>query len=260
MSGSPRPLPKLASTSRPEARVSTFVRTRLYLTLRNDKPIPKKVEKLVYQEANSSCAFCEERDVATLEIHHINPRVDGGGNEPENLLLVCSNCHGRITSADISVHEVYNTKLRLQRAGASGMAAREVRPASNVINFRARSNSGIVANNLRIHTTSSGIKIQPPPDTLSSDRDRLNYIKHLIDRYNEFKKSEPSTADFSYAVIYGTIKREFKCDWKLIPLGKFHELASYLQNRIDRTWLGKINKTKGRRNYRSFDEYLLSMK
>jgi hypothetical protein len=228
--------------------------------LRNDKPIPKKIEKLIYQEANSSCAFCGERDVATLEIHHINPRADGGGNEPENLLLVCGNCHSRITGGVISVHEVYSTKLRLQRGGNSGGAAREVRPASNVISFRARSNSGIVANNLQIHTTTRGVKIQPPPDTLSSDRDRLNYIKHLINRYNEFKKSEPNAADFSHAVIYGSIKREFKCEWKLIPLGKFHELASYLQNRIDRTWLGRVNKTKGRRNYSSFDEYLLSMK
>lgn len=59
--------------------------------MRNDKPIPKKVEKLVYQEANSCCAFCGERNVAALEIHHINPRADGGGNEPENLLLVCGN-------------------------------------------------------------------------------------------------------------------------------------------------------------------------
>jgi len=103
------------------------------------------------------------------------------------------------------------------------------------------------------------VKIQPPPDTLSSDRDRLNYIKHLIDRYNEFKKREPKAAAFSHAVIYAAIKREFKCDWKLIPLGKFHELASYLQKRIDRTWLGRINKTKGHRNYSSFDEYLLKM-
>jgi hypothetical protein len=233
---------------------------RFHLTLRNDKPIPKRVEKLIYQEANSSCAFCGERNVAALEIHHINSRADGGGNEPENLLLVCGNCHGRITDGDISVHEVYSIKLRLQHGGASGGAAKEVRPASNVISFRARSNSGIVANNLRIHTTGRGLKIQPPPDTLNSDRDRLNYIKYLVDRYNEFKKSEPNAASFSYAVIYGAIKREFKCDWKLIPLDKFHGLASYLQNRIDRTWLGKINKTKGRRNYSSFDEYLLSMK
>jgi hypothetical protein len=228
--------------------------------LRNDKPIPKKGEKLIYQEANSSCAFCGERDIATLEIHHINPRADGGGNETENLLLVCGNCHSRITDGDISVHEVYSAKLRLQRSRASARAAREVRPASNVIRFRARSNSGIVANNIQIHTTSRGVKIQPPPDTLSSDRDRLNYIKHLIDRYNEFKKSEPNAAGFSYAVIYSAIKHEFKCEWKLIPLGKFHELASYLQGRIDRTWLGKLNKAKGRRNYTSFDEYLLNMK
>lgn len=227
--------------------------------MRNDKSIPKKVEKLIYQEANSSCAFCGEREVAALEIHHIKARADGGSNEPDNLLLVCGNCHGRATRGDIGIYDVFRAKLKLQRGEAAGGTTTKARPVSNVISFRARSNSGIVANNLRIHTTSRGVKIQPPPDTLSSDRDRLNYIKYLIDRYNEFKKSEPNAAGFSYAVIYSAIKREFRCDWKLIPLGKFHELASYLQNRIDRTWLGRINTTKGRRNYSGFDEYLLKM-
>ena len=226
--------------------------------MRNDKSIPKKVEKLIYQEANSSCAFCGERDVAALEIHHIKARADGGGNEPDNLLLVCSNCHSRITGGDIGIYDVFRVKLKLQRGEVAG-GTTKARHVSNVISFQARSNNGIVANNLKIHTTSRGVKIQPPPDTLSSDRDRLNYIKHLIDRYNEFKKREPKAAAFSHAVIYGAIKREFKCDWKLIPLGKFHELASYLQNRIDRTWLGRINKTKGHRNYSSFDKYLLKM-
>jgi hypothetical protein len=46
--------------SRLEASAALPVCTRFYLTLRNDKPIPKKVEKLIYQEANSSCAFCGE--------------------------------------------------------------------------------------------------------------------------------------------------------------------------------------------------------
>ena len=41
-----------------------------------------------YKCGNPNC-----RGIITLEIHHIVQVVDGGGNELENLLPLCPNCH-----------------------------------------------------------------------------------------------------------------------------------------------------------------------
>ena len=31
-----------------------------------------------------------------MDVHHINPRMDGGSNEPDNLVALCTSCHGEI--------------------------------------------------------------------------------------------------------------------------------------------------------------------
>ena len=180
------------------------------MTAKNNKEIPAKTKKLIFQEANSSCAFCEELDVNVLEIHHIENRAEGGGNEPENLILVCANCHSKITEGAISIYAVFRAKLRLQSNRAK--PKKESTVPSNVIKFDRSINAGVVASNLQINTSKS-VKIQPPIGTISSDRDKRNYTKHLIDRYNEFKKADRTIGDFRYSVIYQRIKRKFKCKW-----------------------------------------------
>jgi 5-methylcytosine-specific restriction protein A len=44
--------------------------------------------------ANPACAIC---GAPARQVHHIHPVRAGGGNEPENLLPMCSACHNRIT-------------------------------------------------------------------------------------------------------------------------------------------------------------------
>jgi hypothetical protein len=79
-------------------------------------------------------------------------------------------------------------------------------------------------------------------------------------RYNEFKKAEHGIKDFSFAVIYRSIEREFKCKWDFIPEERFYDLATYLQKRIDGTALGKNLKSKGQKRYSTFDEFLDQIK
>jgi hypothetical protein len=208
---------------------------------KNSKAIPAKTKKLIYQEANSSCSLCDENDVNVLEIHHIEGRADGGSNEAENLLLVCSNCHSKITDDVIGIHEVYRAKIRLKNKAKS---TSEKSLPSNVIRFERSVNKGIVANNLSIHTSTKSLKVPPPSDTIAVDRDKRNYIKHLIDRYNEFKKGDHNVKDFRYSIIYKAIQREFKCKWDYIPIEKFYRLVEYLQRRIDGTIIGKNRKGK----------------
>ncbi|MDT4969545.1 MAG: hypothetical protein QOJ64_4282 [Acidobacteriota bacterium] len=216
------------------------------------KVIPAKTKKLIYQEANSTCPFCGERDVNVFELHHIESRAAGGNNEPENLILVCSNCHSKITEGVISRHEVHKAKANMQRRSLRRGAARST---SNVIQFERSINQGIVANNLRIVAPRRSIRIGPPSGTIAANRDMRNYVKYLIDRYNEFKKADASVEAFRYSVIYQSIKREFKCKWDYIPIEKFPLLVEYLQRRIDKTILGKVNKSRGKRRYSTFEEY-----
>ncbi|EMP03962.1 AAA family ATPase [Leptospira santarosai] len=76
------------------------------------KSIPRKIQKLAYQEADSKCAICSESDIATLEIHHIASRRMGGGHDLENLLLLCSNCHSKATYNQIPKETIYQAKIK----------------------------------------------------------------------------------------------------------------------------------------------------
>ncbi len=99
----------------------------------------------------------------------------------------------------------------------------------------------------------------PPAGSIGSSQKMMSYIGHLIDRYNEYQKAHKDKAgNKKYAMIYIALKRVFKSDWKHLPTEKFEELASYLQGRIDKTFLGRINKSKGIKNYSTYNEHQLS--
>jgi hypothetical protein len=56
-------------------------------------PAPQKLkDQLFFDRAEQSCEWCEE-PYDHLEVHHIVPRREGGPNEPENLIVLCPNCH-----------------------------------------------------------------------------------------------------------------------------------------------------------------------
>jgi len=76
------------------------------------KTLPSKTTKLVFQEAQGHCPFCKVAEVSALEIHHITSAAAGGSDAPENLIVVCSNCHSKITAGDISEAEVRHMKIR----------------------------------------------------------------------------------------------------------------------------------------------------
>lgn len=217
------------------------------------KTIPKKVEKLIFQEANSSCSFCLENDVNTLEIHHIHEVSEGGSSEAENLILVCSNCHSKITHREISQQEVYQKKLKNL---TSSNSTTQPQPQRN-INIVDSVNNGVVAQSVAsvtIKTSKSSVTVPPPAGSIGGDLEKNNYAKYLIDRYHEFKKADMGRAKMNYTIFYGNIKKEFGAKWDHLPLGKFEQLCVYLKMRIDKTILGKSRRAKGQKSYSSFDE------
>jgi len=98
-----------------------------------------------------------------------------------------------------------------------------------------------------------------PAGSIGSDLMQRNYIRYLVERYYRFRQADSGfgsgPARFSYAVIFKNIEREFKAPTYFIPQARFEALAEYLQQRVDRTILGKRNRARGIRNYASPEEF-----
>ena len=54
--------------------------------------IKATTRKAIYRRDGYRCALCDSTKY--LQIHHCIPRGQGGGNVPDNLITLCSDCHG----------------------------------------------------------------------------------------------------------------------------------------------------------------------
>ena len=66
------------------------------------KSISPSVREIVLIEAGHKCANPTCRHILTLELHHIVWVKDQGGDDPDNLLALCPNCHSLHTQGHIS--------------------------------------------------------------------------------------------------------------------------------------------------------------
>ena len=79
--------------------------------MKNRIKIPSKIRSRLQKEINSKCPWCKNTEVEYFEIHHIDENPEN--NIEENLILVCANCHTKITRGDITETEVIKTKTTL---------------------------------------------------------------------------------------------------------------------------------------------------
>lgn len=75
-----------------------------------------------------------------------------------------------------------------------------------------------------------------------------------IDQLNPQDKT--GKGDYKYMALHNALKREFGTEWKLLGEDRFKDVVAYLQRRIDNTFIGRLNGSKGRRNYSSFEEWI----
>ncbi len=246
--------------------------------------------KRLFCQTGRRCAFpdCKERIVAESgaiigEICHIKarnahgPRFDPEQSEAErqgydNLLLLCPT-HHRTIDAQPEVFSV--ALLKDMKAQAEAERCEHERPTDTLFSaallakFRdviITDNSGNIAINspgavqagtVVIKSAKSKTTILPPVGSIGADPDRRRYVKHLIDRYIQLAKSGPGrVTPFKPAVIYASVKREFGSQWELVSVSRFADVCLYLQGRIAKTSVGKINAAKGQPLFSSFEEYL----
>lgn len=75
-------------------------------------PGPDKLKnRLIFDRAAQQCEWCEEKH-DHLQVHHSEPRRDGGPNEPENLIVLCPNCHEH---ADRGARTHSKSKAKVER-------------------------------------------------------------------------------------------------------------------------------------------------
>lgn len=251
------------------------------------EPKPSTVKRL-FARSRNQCAFpacstpiVEDSGVVTGIICHIKARNKGGPRYDakqsaeerhafENLILLCSR-HSKIIDSQPKAYPVEllqeikelherdgNIELTRKDSAAVDLLLNEYRmiyvaPGSTVSVSSAQT---IHAKTVKIEGRRKSPTIAAPDGAIAANLVHRNYVKHLIDRYNEFAADQPGRKTFSYAAIYTTIKKLFGAKWDMIPSERFEDLASYLQERIDNTRLGRINRSKGIPNYSMFDPYI----
>jgi hypothetical protein len=222
------------------------------------RALPSRTKKLIFQEAGSQCAFCDERDVSTLEIHHIVSVENGGTEDPENLILVCSSCHSKITQYVISPADVV---LRKRELIYGEFRQKKGHQQGYTVSVGGNVSKSVVANVIRISRNSLP-RMNYPAGSIGANIQKKNYLDYLIKRYFDYRKADASfgvtnhAKKFKHSEIHKTIESKFKAKTFFIPEQRFVEVCAYVQFRIERTILGRRNKSRGNRNYCSFNEYL----
>jgi len=222
---------------------------------RRRKAIPSLASKRLFQEADSRCPFCGVADVAVLEIHHLDE--DPANNETENLIVVCGNCHSRITRGEISAADVHTRRMELFWTH-SRTARSPVDEPEQSVTVNAGSVSGsIIANNVTLARQRSP-RPHYPPDSIGADTIRKGYVDYLIHRYYDYRRADASYGSirpFSHAEIHTSIQRKFKAKTFYIHVSRFAELCAYVTSRVDGTVQGKRNRAQGTPNCGTYEEY-----
>jgi hypothetical protein len=83
-------------------------------TQRAAQDVPPAVRRLVLRRDHGRCVVPGCRHVTWVDVHHLQPREDAGGHEPENLMTVCGAHH----------RALHRGRLRVDGTPASGLTFR----------------------------------------------------------------------------------------------------------------------------------------
>lgn len=65
----------------------------------------RSVKRRVLEERGGKCEVCGYNKTPVLEVHHILEKSKGGTDNPDNLIVLCRNCHGEVHSNLLNLKE-----------------------------------------------------------------------------------------------------------------------------------------------------------
>jgi 5-methylcytosine-specific restriction endonuclease McrA len=96
-----------------------------------------KTSDLIYLETDDSCAICGAKGIGILSEHHIDS--NRSNNEYDNLIVLCHNCHHKITNKKgLSEEEIINRKKHLINKTITTYGL-------NAMKIAKRNNFGVIA-------------------------------------------------------------------------------------------------------------------
>lgn len=253
------------------------------------EPTEKTIKRLFALSGNI-CAYpgcqlpiVESAGTITGEVCHIRARnkrgprfepakTEGERHSFDNLILLCRHHHKIIDSEP----EIYTVEaLQEMKAIHESVAGRpeqvedgffakillndfrRLTVVNNSGNIAINSPGAIQANTVNVRTTRRTVSVNAPPGTIGIDQQASRYVQYLIKRYNEFASANNQRAKkFNYGAISKNIESRFGASWKLLPIEKFGAVCEYLQQRISKTIIAKLNASKGHRSFSSYSEFL----
>lgn len=250
----------------------------------------EKTIKHLFALSGNICAYpdctlpiVEGAGTITGEVCHIRaknprgPRFDPAQTEEErhgfeNLILLCRH-HHRVVDSQTEIYSVEVLQemkaIHENGAGRSAQAAdgffakillndyRRVRVVNNTGNVAINSPGAIQANIVNVRTMRRTLSVNAPTGTIGADQHASRYVQYLIKRYNEFASANTQRAKkFNYGAVSKNIEDRFGSSWKLLPIEKFDVVCEYLQQRISKTIIAKLNASKGKRSFSTYIEFL----
>lgn len=215
----------------------------------------KKVARLAYAQVEREIEKAENFEpVLTHYIIAVSTNRNARLQEKVNILNSQRNEKG-LFSVDIIFWEDIIGRI-MSDSKAFEQHYPQLLPRDSLTIHAINNKHSIIGNIITIKTDKKfNIKKGPIQDTIGSNTYMKNYVKHLIDRYHEFKKANTEAGKMKYSLIYNAIKRDIGFKWDETPCERFEDLCTYLQKRIDDTILGRIQKRKGIKNYSTYKEY-----
>jgi hypothetical protein len=248
--------------------------------------------KSLFAKSHNRCAYpgcaaplSEDSNTVTGQVCHIRsdksrgPRFDKSypvekRNSAENLILMCGRHHKLIDSEEstYTTATLIEMKRKHEESGVVEISP-WVRHAAEVLHaslgvttlVKVSNKTGNVAINSPgalqvgvLNVLNGRAKlVQPlPQGSIGASQPMSAYCKYLIARYNEYQKGDRTgKSAYKYAALPQAVVRQFKNRWQDLPESDFTSVVDFLQQRIDRTIIGKNNKAKGHQNYHSFQEH-----